>query len=468
MPKTILTDISDLTSDKRYTFITEDVVVGGSTLAVQSIIGFESLSTSSGQILCIGKLGDEKTELRRTSNSTGQSPSAAYKWVYLRDTLQFDHPQDTQVTIIDWDRLEIDWAASVNGTKATIAAYPFNITPDTLQMVNTDTSATAGYYFVRFNETIGSTNSSWSDAIPYAGFDDNSVFSIKQRAVSSLGEEVDGKLITDEFLNQSLWEARREYHESPGKRPFRRKYNIVIGSVSTGSYRVELPTDVERPYSSENIFGIRVGTNKNMDYYDKKEFDFDYRNIAHSTLDVPYTSDVSTSIWLVNGRDFSDSATISVEGTNIGLSRITGSTNSFYIYSHGDWSTSAGSDAWEHVSLGLPNKFTIFQDPGGSAYVYFNRPFDTMYVNQNIWADYYRTLLGYDSDGDILDEPDYDMYIDFLKAKIKYRKSRGELDITKDSDFKTWQFKKGIALSKEYGAVEIRIYPSIDHLPIAN
>lgn len=464
MPKTLHTDNSDLTRDKSFTFLSEDVVVGGATLKVQSVIAFESLSTSSGQILCIGRMGDEKTEIRRTSNAT--SPSSAYSWVYLRDTLQFDHPQDTPVSIIDWDRVEAQHAATVTGSKSTLFAYPLNITPDQPETLIKDTSQTSGYYFVRFNETIGNSNSDWSDAIPYGGFDDNSVYAIKKRALDALGEVVDGKLITNEFLDQALWQARREYHESPGKRPFRRKYNVAIGSVLTGSFRIELPTDVERPYSSENIFGVRVGTNPNMRYYDKKEFDFDYRNKPHSTLDLPYTVNASTSIWLANGRDFSDSAVISVEGTNIGLSRVTGQTGSFYVYSHGDWSVSAGSDAWENISLGLPDRFTVWADPGGSAYIYFNRPFDTLYVNQNIWSDYYRTLPGANSDGDILDEPDYDMYVDYLKAAIKHRKSRGDGNMAEDSDFKVFQFRKAIAVSKEYGATEIRIEPDIDHLPL--
>lgn len=473
MPKTIYTNLTDLTTSKRFSFITEDVVVGGTTLAVQSIIGFESLSTSSGQVLCIGEIGNEKTEIRRTSNTSGESPSAAYKWVYLRDALQFDHPQDTKVTIIDWDRAEIQWAASVNGTKATISAYPFNITPDVPEMVNTDTSATAGFYFVRFNKTIDNSNSDYSDAIPYAGYDDNMVFSIKKRAVDELGEEIDGKVISHEFLNQELWQARREYHLAPGKRPFRRKFNSVIGTALTGSYRIELPTDVERPHTAENIYGVRIGANANMEYYDKKGWDFDYRDKPHSTLQTPYIYGLSTSIWLANGRDFGASAVINVEGVSIGVTRYEDSLsgdslyNSLRIYSHptGGWSASAGSDAFSNASTGLPDKFTVFADPQGSAYIYFNRVIDTAYTGQNIHVDYYRTLVSSNSDADTLDEPNYDMFADYLKAKIRTRKKKGENDITQDPDYKVWLFKRDGALKAEYLSTDIRIFPDVEDLP---
>lgn len=463
MPRTINISNTDLTTNKKFSYLTEDIVAGRSTFRLQSILGFESLTTSSGQIVCIGRLGDERTELLRTSNST--APSSSYKEITLRDTLAFDHPQETIVTIVDWNRAEVQWSSSATGTKSTLVAYPVPIQPDQLETIFTDSTQSSGFYFVRLNESISNSSSDWSDAIPFAGFDDNTVYAIKRRALDKVGETIDGIVITNDFLNSSLWEARRDYHNAPGKRPFRRNFNASIGSVVTGSFRIDLPTDVARPWTNENIYGVRVGTNRNMDYIDKKEWDFTQEGIAHSTLDLPYTVGVSTSIWLANGRDFSDSALITVEGTNIQLSRVTGETGSFYVTTHGDWSVSAGSDAFENASPGLPDKYTVFAQPAGSAYIYFNRPFSTTYVNQNIWADYYRTLLGYNSDGDVLDEPDYDMYEDYLAAKIKYRRSKGNTDLVNDPDFKLWLAKRASSLSREVTGSDVIIEPNIDHLP---
>ena len=95
MPKTIYINTTDLTREKRYTYLTDDVVAAGSTIRVQSIIGFENPNTSSGQILVIGNVGNERTEILRTSQTA--YPSQSYKDITLRDTLIFDHPQDTQV-----------------------------------------------------------------------------------------------------------------------------------------------------------------------------------------------------------------------------------------------------------------------------------------------------------------------------------------------------------------------------------
>lgn len=459
MPKTIYLDNSIVSKDKKFTFLTNDAVAGATTVGVQSTLGFVSLTTASGQILMIGELGQERTEIIKTSSTTGPGGTS----VTLNTSLRFDHPQDTKVSIIDWDRFEIQHASTVSGSKSTISAYPEAIQPDQEESIYKDTTKTSGFYFIRFNETIGNTSSDWSDPIPYSGFPDNTVHEIKKRALESINEKVDGTLISDEFLNRSLWELRREYHQMPGKRPFRRKFNQAIGTALTGSYRIELPNDVERPYTAENVFGVRIGTQDGMQYIDKKEWDFYYVNKPHSALELPYTVGVSTSIWVSNGRDFTQSGSINVEGTTIGYSKVTGSQNSLTITSHGNWSASGGSDAWQNVSLGLPDKFTVFSDVGGSAYAYFNRPIETAYVNQNIFMDYYRAVVDLDSDYDQLDEPHYDIFVPGLAWKIKKRKNP-DLVLTKDDDFIRWQAMKAEAWNKEYLGTEIRLNPDIKHL----
>ncbi len=462
--KTLYISNADLTREKRFTFATEDLIAGGSTLAIASILGFESLDTSSGQIVCIGEIGNERTELLRTSNTTGQSPSAAYKWIYLRDTMQFDHPQDTKIYIVDWNRVEAQWSATVGGSKQTLRAYPIQIMPDLLETVYTDTAQANGFYFTRFNETVGNTNSDYSDAVPYSGYDDNMVFSIKKRALDELGEEVDGKIITHEFLNECLWQARREYHKAPGKRPFRRKFNNAIGTALTGSFRIELPADVEKPYGAENVYGVRIGANANMMWYDKKELDADYRNIPHTTLTTAYAIG-DQDLYLTSARDLSDSGAVSVEGTVIGYSAKSNTGGTLRISSAGSWAVSAGSDVWQNAYYGLPSRFNVFADPGGSAYIYFNRPIDTAYIGLRIYSDYYTTLPGYDSDADSLDEPDYDGYVYYLKAKIKARKVKGEYKITEDDDFKLWVFWKQNALATERLSTNLRLSPDLDPLP---
>lgn len=474
MPKSIYVNNTDLNRDKQASFLTENIVSAGTTIRLQSLQGFQSLTTSSGQIVLIGEIGMERSEILRTSNST--APSASYKEVTLRDSLNFDHPQDTKVYIVDWNRADIEWSATATGSKSTLVAYPVAIQADVKETLFTDSTQSSGFYFTRFNESIGNTNSDWSDPVAFGGYDDNSVASIKKRALDEMSEEIDGNVITHEYLNQSLWAGRREYHQSPGKRPFRQKFNVVIGTAVTGSYRIDLPTDVEDPFGPQNIYGVRIGANPNMSWMDKKEWDNYYQGKPHTYLVAAYTVG-ARDLYVNSANDFTSSGVITVENTSITYSDKSNTGGTLRISVQGASNASSGSDVWQNQTYGLPNQFTVWADPQGSAYIYFNRPIDTAYIGQNIYADYYRTLVPYDSDADILDEPSYDMFVDYLKFKIKERKSRGQIAVSHsrggqvyiaDADYQTWLAKKSSALSGEYISNKIHLVPGISHLTIPN
>lgn len=467
--KTIYVQNTDLTRDKRSSYLTEDLVSGGSTFRVQSILGFESLTTSSGQIVILGDIGNERSEILRTSNSI--APSSTYKEITLRDNLNFDHPQDTKVTIVDYNRASFEWSATVGGSKSTLTAYPSNVQADQKETLYVDTVQSSGYYFTRFNEAIGNTYSDYSDPVPFGGYDDNSVAMIKKRALDELSEEVDGNMITNEFLNQSLWAARREFHNATGKRPFRQKFNVPIGTAQTGSYRIDLPTDVDAPYGPQNIYGVRIGANPNMNWMDKKEWDNYYISKPHTYLLSAYTVG-ARDLYVNSANDFASSGVIVVENTSITYSDKSNSGGTLRISVQGASSASSGSEVWQNTTYGLPDMFTVWSDPQGSAYIYFNRPIDTAYIGMNIYADYYRSVVAYNSDADILDEPEYDMFVDYLKYKIKERKNRGNIAVIRnkqggspiiaDADFQTWQQKKQSALSSEYISNKIHLIPGFN------
>ena len=458
MPKSLYTDNTQLTKNKKFTFLSLDASSGATAIAVQSTIGFNSLTTSSGQIICIGEIGNEKSEILRSSQTTAPGGVS----VTLRDAMQFDHPQDTKVYVIDYNRVEFNSATTATGTKSTLLAYPINIQADQKETIQYDTSLSSGFYFARFNNTIESQNSDWSDAIPFAGYADNTVLAIKRRALDSVDEEI-GELITHDFLDKALWEGRREYHQAPGKRPFRRKFGTDIGNVTTGMYRIVLPEDVEKPHTAENVYGVRIGVEANLTYYDKKEWDFDFSNKPHSTLTATYTVG-ARDLYLADARDFASSGAVSINGTGISYSEKSNTGGTLRISADGSWgSDGTTDDVWQNISYGLPYKFTVFGTPGGSAYIYFNTPVDTAYVGQNIYSDYYRTLVDLDSDADTLDEPNYDMYVNYLSYRIKKKKDRG-LITTADEDFQQWFSKKNTALASEHLSADVRIFPDLSHL----
>ena len=442
----------DIVKDKLHSFLTADTTTSNSTLQVQSIIGFKT-----NQLLLLEEIGQQDAEIISTHSSTAPTGTT----ITLSGNLSQSHSKDTKVSIVQFDAVDFEWALTTTGGKSELSTLAIDIRMPETQY--SDLTQSSGYYFARFYDTTQGTaqSSAFSDPIPYSGYSDNTVYEIKRRALDNVGEEI-GNKITHAFLNGCLWQARREYHDSPGKRPFRRKYGVDIGNVSTGIYRTLSPSDLERPQTAENLYGVRIGVENNLDYYDKKDFDQDYRDIPHSTLVEDYTVG-NTHLSLTSARDFENSGAISIAEDTIEYSAKDITTGSLTISTQGTSNHTTGDDTWQNVSYGLPTKFVVFIDSSGSSYIYFNRPIETLYVDQNIYADYYRTLVAYDSDADELDEPEYDMFVHYLSFRIK-KKLNPELKAQNDDDYGLWIQKKNTALAKEYLGTEIRFVPDVENL----
>jgi hypothetical protein len=449
MAKILQIDLTSLSEDKAKTYLTADIT-SGTILTVQSVNGF------SGSVnILLGDIGQEDAEIIAI-HSLAQASGTT---LYLNSSVGKAHSINTPVYAIDWNQVEITHGtvSTTSGISSTLT-YGTNILPDRVEMSYKDTSKTSGYYFIRFVDTVGSGYSDYSDAIPYGGFAYNTVWSIKDRALKKVNAKIDD-IITHDFLNNCLWEARREFHKAPGKRPFRRKFNVDLGDVTTGSYSISLPNDVENPTSAENIYAVRIGQNIIVTGYDKKDFDRDYRDVAHTTLSSAYaTADVY--MVLTNSRDFDSSGSVYIESDTISYSANEVSTGSLTIDTAGTYDHTANSDVWQGISMGLPMNYIVLRNPGESAFIYFNAPFETAYNGQNIWSDYYRTLVPYDSDADELDEPDYDMYVHYLAYRIRKALSP-DLNDQKDPDYLEWLIRKQNALQHEYLGTEISFYPNL-------
>ena len=446
-------DNTPIKEDKEFTFLSKDHNAGATSVGVRGTLGF-----GTSIYVLIGELGEENAEIARIPADTAIGGTSI---PIASPGLRFSHSSDTKVYRIDWNQVAFSRATGVNTQKGTLSTI--DIQPDLLETQYRDTTNTTGYGFVEFYNAIDSRYSTPSDPIPYTGFDPNTVWAIKNRALKALGEQIDGEILTNEFLDECLWEARREYHDSVGKRPFRNMFEQDIGNVSTGMYKVEAPTTCQKPYTAENIYAVRIGKEAPCGYIDKKEWTFYYRGVVHGTLATAYALTNST-LYLSNSRDFEDSGSVSVEEDTISYTANERSSNSLTVSTAGSYAHDANKDVWQNATYGLPDKFTVFGGGATSAFIYFNRPLSTSYVDRNIYCDYYRALVSTNSDGDVLDESEYDIYVTYLKAKIKHRISQGNTDIEQDSDWKEWQRRKNEALAKEHTGQDINFIPNIDHL----
>jgi hypothetical protein len=450
MPRRIFVSHADLAKGAIRSFLSADAVVGAGTITLQDTRNFRN-----SQIILVGELGNDRSEIQVTDGTVAITDTL----VTMQGTLAFAQSQDTPVYHIRWDLVQFTWGTTtVSADSAVQGTRVIDVTSPNKETYMDENTQTEGFYFTRFQDTVNVVNSSYSDPIPFGDYADNTVFKIKQRALDATNTEVDGKLITHQWLNETLWAARREVHSAPGKRPWRQVFESDLGNTALGQYRFEVPTNLEKPTTAENILGLRIGINDNLDYYPKREWDQDYEGSAHTTLSVGYTSGTG-AITLADVRDFKNSGAINIEDDTADYTSKSNSSGTIILSTAFDVAHGTLTDVWQDISLGLPYKYTVF-NMGGTNYVFFNQPIGTTYANLNIWGDYYRTLVVFDSDADVLDEPNpfIEAYVHYLKAHIIVKKDR-TIELLKDSDYLEWNRKKQIGFDAEYTGQEVRLVP---------
>ena len=440
------------------TFLDADSSAGATSLSANGT------SFAINQYIILGQPGSIKSEIVKISSVSSTS-------IGVNATV-FPHNRGDVITLIEYNQIVPE--RSIDGGTNFSALTTVNIdpqSPETLVQRTGDT-ATDVYRFRFFNSTT-SLYSGYSDSVIASGYEDNTVFAIKKRALTQIGERIDD-LITNDVLNDALNEARRIVDTGiatvDGKPQrvlrwsFRTKFNTDIGNVVPGAWSVSAPTDLRDRNTNKNILGVRIGrSNWPCVYQDVVRFNQNYLNVAHTTLNGAITSG-STSIVLTSSGDFDDSGTIIIGAENVSNNAdiVTYTSNTLSTNTLGGASGidsgghASGRDVWQQVTLGVPRAYTI-----NNGYIYFDVPFSNDIAGQNIYLDYYQTLTPVNSDSDVLDEPFYDLYVSYLKYKIKALKSNGSLNAAEDSDYLMFQQGFGQLVAQELSGQVVSFVPDV-------
>jgi len=432
------------TSDQPSTYLSAALVANGTALTVLNSTGF-----ADKDILLIGKLGHEQTEFKQESGAPGSVTAIT---VAASD---FAHAVDTPVSKLLFDQVEISGATTATGSKTVIATVDLQVdAPETTYVV---TGTTYAYYFVRYyNSLVAATYyGGYSDAIAITGYADNTVRAVKTRALEMANETI-GNVITNEFLNTMLFQARRDVHNSLKRWSFREQFDYDAGNLSTGDYYIALPTDLQDPYTNKNILGVRIENEDNIDPMTKAQWDSYKQGVPITTLASNYTVG-DANITLTDSRDFDDSGSIQISTDTIVYSANTRATGVLTISTDGSDDHTAGDNIFQGVSLGTPQFYTVFE-----SILYFWPALSSDYDGRNIWLDYYKTVVVVNSDADTFDELNYDMYVHYLAWAIKKKKD-SRVDM-KDGDYIEYSRLKQQMIDKEISGQRIQIMPQIDHL----
>ena len=435
--------------DGNNTFLNSDYSAGATSLAVDNGIKF-----TNGNYIIVGNRNTEKTEIILINGATNATTIPINASV-------FSHTRGEPIQFIPYNQIIIE--SSSNGVSYSVIAI-LGIRFDSTETYYNDTSGTnTTYYRARFKNSTTNLYSQYSDPVIGAGYLENSVGRLIRSVLVSSGNEIDEKMITKEFLYEALNEGRLEIdqHININRWSFRSSFDYNAGQIISGTNKVAVPTNLRDKNTNANILSVRIGKNLYpLHYIDKQALNNFYYKTPHSTLNGAITTG-STSIILADSGDFDESGSITIAGSAVNeLADIVSytSNNESTAVLGGVTSITAnhsdGADVWQNQHFGMPQYYTV-----DNGYIIFERPFDDSLDGQNIWLDYYKDITNINSDGDLLDEPFYNIYIPWLKWKIKSKKD-SSLAMSSDSDYLDWVAKREAQVAKNYTGQNIRI--SID------
>ena len=460
----LLIDNGPLVSDSlQYSFLAEAGVVGDAQIFLQDYTGF-----LDNQILLIESLGSETAEIVTVNGNPTVNGGAVLDSVLVRS-----HPVGAKVYILDYDQIELKRgtttvAASATALTTTLGSGLVAIQPDTKVQVYNETEFTSGYYFARYKNSISGAFSSYTDALAYGGWDENTVGYMIERALRDLGETISQKVTRNdcyEWINTCL-----KLIQGKLKRwPEHYAYNAIVGQLQRGDHTTAMPSDAYDTETNKSIIALRVGDGENLRYLSPGDFDAEMADVKYTQVTTQATSG-QTTLEIDNSYDFADSGTVSVYISNTkyditytGVTRSSTAGILTGIPSSGDGSISVtipvDTWVWQDEVEGIPLYFTV---RNGTLETW---PLaDAANDNSNIYADYAKVATSVDSEGDTVDFQRYDMVQSYLTWRIKMKvRNNGSLNL-EDGYYLMYKEKMNDAIRTLPSNNVFRVRPSLNRI----
>lgn len=413
---------------------------GASTLSVQSIKGF-----AVSQWIQLENTGSEKCEMIKVHASTAPSGTT----ITLASNLVFDHSAGTPVTYIGFDQVEFSRATTVSGSKSVLATS--NLTLDDIVTIYEDSTNTTGFGFYRFKNSAATTYSGYSDPIPYAGYDKNSVAKIIERSLSNAKEEISNRLTYAtliSFVNDFISLMNTSYIKwSEAK-----VHSYVLDSVATGDWEYSLPTDIARDADPSAILAVWVNGYQPLTYVPLSE----WRTLTQKLVWTQLSSalaDTDVTVSLDNSYPFSDASTVLINGDTVtytGNTRSTGTLTGVSGIATGGHAVD--SFVFQEYTQGTPYSYTISEN--GKIRVW---PIVGAEVNNRlIYIDYFKMVPEVDSlyDTVLISYPD--VVVKYLTYRIKKYVEGGTIS-PNDPDFALFMKDFQMILNSDVSGQPIKI-----------
>lgn len=419
-----------LVLDEPQTYFTGDTASGVSSISVKNISGF-----STNQILLLGFLGLQGSEVIKTHAVTAPASGT----ITLASSTIYPHSSSTTVTVLAYDQVEISTATTSTGTKTVLTTISIAANSDSTNY--NDILDSSGYYFARFKNSITSVYSSYSDAIPATGYTLLSARSIIDSALGMINKKT-STVLSDDFAFGEIDNCQMEVLREMKRWSWMQKFDQNIGQVTTGSWRIALPTDCDDQNTNKSIYNFRIGKSSNLTWVDKEKWNYLTQNISHTTL-ANSISLANLTITLTDSSNFDDTGTVTIGANSYTYTANNRSTNVLTITSATTTNTS-GTDVFQGASTGNPQYWTIF---GG--YAYFYPVLSSTYNNRDANMDYYSSLIRTSTDTQTIVVPDPTLVNYYLAWKFMLKSNNGENTTGSDSKRDEYKARRTTLKNKE-------------------
>lgn len=433
----------DLLLSEPNTILTTDTASGVTTITVKNIADF-----TTNQILILGNLGNDGTEIVKTHASTAPSGST----VTLASATLFPHSSSTQVTAIQYDQLEVSNASTITGSKTVIDTISINPTEDTTNYL--DTVSYSGYFFARFKNSISSFFSVYSDPIPVSGYTIFSARNIIDDALSTINKRT-SETLSDSFAFKQIDNCQMEVIRDLKRWSFLQSFDYHLGGISTGMWKLTLPDDIDDNNTTKSIYNFRVGNQSNLTWVDKEKWNEIITGVSYTTLQASISL-VDTSITLTDSSNLTDSGVITIGANSYSYTANNRSTGVLTIPSSTTTNT-AGEDVFQGATTGTPQYWTTY---GGN--LYFYPIMSAQYNGRDGMIDYYKKALPIQFDADQIVLPDPTLVSYYLQWKFMLKVNNGEETTGSESKFTLYEKRKAKMIQKESINRTFKLKPTLN------
>lgn len=419
------------------TSLTAPFTAAGVTLSVRDNNNFED-----NDWFVLGELGNAKTEESDVNGAVSRGTSLT-----ITNNTTFSHALDAPVTRIQERGIKI-YGSATDGGAGTLIESIDAIGAGTRQIADavmiqwdkpftewtlTSTDTAYAYYYVTF--TDGTTASASSDYVLAAGNAYNTGKAVAQSALDLTRANVDGSLVTWEFLLDRLNDFQdfvASYVTDQGSIkdwPFEIFEDVTSVTIlqNENSYAVTgFSETLKYPDSKQGIIQLRVGSHE-LQYIDLDE----YERLMNGKVRTEVATSAAigaTSMVLDDTSELADSGSIYI-GTQSAVITYTTKVDATNTISGipasgtGSITATATVDAvvWQNISAGIPDKYTMFDGN-----ILFTIPPNSDTAGKKLKIKAYKQIARLSSISDIIDIPFVHIAKWYVAAEIEYRKKNSQ------------------------------------------